>query len=72
MLERRQDHAAAGVVDQNIDMAERLDSRGHQVVGRTWLVEFSDEAAGDGRVLIHAFQVLLGAGRRENRGAILD
>ena len=72
VLEGGANHASAGVVDQNVDMTERLDRRGRQVVGRAGLVQFADEAAGDLRMLIYALQVFLAAGRCENRGAVGD
>ena len=66
------DHPATGVVDQNIDVAERTDRRRDEVVGRAGLVEFADEPAGDRRLLVDVVQVFFAAGRRENRCAIGD
>ena len=66
------DHPATGVVDQNIDVAERTDRRGDQVVGHAGLVEFADEPAGYRRLLVDVVQVFFAAGRRENRCAIGD
>ena len=72
VLERWPDHAAAGIVDQNVDVAESLGRRRHHLVSHARLVELAGEGARDGRMLVHAFQIFLAAGSRENCRTIAD
>ena len=70
VLEGGQDYPAAGVADQNVDIAERLDRCAHQVVCRAGSVEVAGESARDTRMLVYALQIVLAASRSENRCAI--
>jgi hypothetical protein len=70
VLERRPDHATAGVVDQDVDVAQLADRGVHQVVGHARLLQLADEPTRDVNLVQDLVQILLGPRRGEHAGAV--
>jgi hypothetical protein len=72
VFERRSNYAAAGVVDQDVDVPESSDRRRDQVVGHARVLELSDESSRDVNLVPDILQVFLRSCRGENAGAVGD